>query len=220
MSQTHKLLLLATLASTLVAACKDDPIEIPEPSPRQVSHTVIADSAGRVITDSLTISFGSKHWATLDYTARIDTLTSIQGLPQEWLTVEAHHPGGEIPYMKLIMLCEQGTQTATLSITDPGTGYTVPGQMVRGIGGGDLYYCDSLEIKQYDGTIWTDWRPLRLTTTVLEYDSYLRTLTATADAVMFHYAQWLDSTATSHPINVAEADTCSIAITFGRLKAN
>lgn len=220
MSPTHKLLLLAMLAGALAAACKDDPIEIPEPSPQQASHTVIIDTTGLVITDSLTVSFGEKRWATIDYTARIDTVAATDGQRQEWVTVEAHHPDSLLPSLRLLITNQLGAHTSTLGVADPGLGYTLPGEMYRNNTGGDLFYCDSLEIRQPDGTLWSDWRPLELTTTVLNYDAYYRTLTATATALMFHYGQWLDSATTAHPINVADADTCRITITFGNLKIN
>ena len=219
---THTLRFLAATmaATTLLSACKKEPLVIPEPEVRQQTNRYTNDSTGTTLTDSITVVFGEKRWSTLDYTVSIDTLDSPTGLPFEWVTIEAHHPDGRLPKLRLIVLKEVGSNSARLSVADPGVGYTVPGEMYRGAKGGDLYYCDSVELHQPDGTRWPDWRPLELTTTVLDFDNYYHTLTATASGLLFHFGQWLDSVGSGHPIDVAAADTCRISIAFGNLKLN
>lgn len=219
-SARHLLLAAAvfTTAALLLHACKKEPLDIPDPQPRQESRSYTSDSTDIEITDSITVTFGSRQWRTLSYTSRIDTIATQTGIPIEWATIEARHPQDNFPAFKLIIALTPGTYTSHLGITDPGLGYTVPGQMYREPMGGDIYYSDSTSIRTPDGTILSDWRPLSLTTTTIEYNNYYHTLTATATGLMYHFGQWLDSASADTPINVADADTCSLTLSFGNLK--
>lgn len=206
------------VASMVFSACKkEDPVPEPEPEP-DTTYNEYSDSTGLEISDSIIVIFGETTWKTLDYTSHIDSeYTSTQAF-NEWVVLEAHPKNASYPRVKLRFLKEEGNHTTHLSINNPGIGHTIPGRMVGDIKGGDIRYYEHEELYQPDGTRTSDWWPLDITNSVLEYDQYRNTVTARFTGHMFNYKQWIDASINNEPIDVEAADSCSITVTFGRLK--
>lgn len=208
---------IATACMVFIACKKEEPIPEPEPEP-DTTYNEYSDSTGLEISDSILVIFGDKRWKTLAYSAYIDSeYTSTQAF-NEWVILEAHPKTSHFPRVKLRFLKEEGNHTTNLSINNPGIGHTVPGRLTGDIKGGDIRYYETEEIYQPDGTKTSDWWPLNVTNSVLEYDQYRNTVTARFTGKMFNYKQWLDDAAHNSPINVEDADTASIVVTFGHLK--
>jgi hypothetical protein len=208
------------VASMVFSACKkeEEPTPIPEPPAKDSTFDPYNDSTGIEISDSIMVIFGSKKWKTLKYTSYIDSeYTSTQAFT-EWVNIVARYPQAPFPYFRLKILKEPGNHTTYMAINNPqGVGHTIPGRLMGDQKGGSLLYYENTELYQPDGTRTSDWWPLDLTTSVLEFDEYSNTLTARVTGHMFHYKQWLDHSVNHDPINVADADTASIIISFGKL---
>lgn len=208
------------IASMVFSACKkEEPIPEPEPTPEDTIEDPYADSTGIEISDSIMVIFGSNKWKTLKYTAYIDSeYTSTQAFT-EWVNIEARYPKAPFPFFRLKILKEVGNHSAQMAIYSPGGDivHTIPGRLIGDGKCGSLLYYENTELYQPDGTRTSDWWPLDLTTSVLEFDEYANTLTARVTGHMFNYKQWLDNSVNQHPINVADADTASLIISFGKL---
>lgn len=186
-----------------------------EEEPEEHHYSQYDDSTGLAITDSITVIFDGKEWKTLTYTVRYEQqeLSSYQ-----WAIIEAHKPGVTFPAFKLNLFLEPGNHSSYLTINDPGLGYTVPGALTGDSKGGALYYFEKKDIYSPDGTRTSDWWPLEMTSSVLDYDKKEGILTARVTATMFDYCTWLERQTAGEAINVADCETRELSVTFGGLK--
>lgn len=197
--------------STLFTACKEDP----PPPPKPDTHdTRWDDSTGIAISDTLVVMFGDQRWTTLNYDSYLDE--SDPFALYRWVDIDAHAPGAAYPRVKIRMVLDEGNHSAHMTINDPGTGFTVPGRLIGDQQCGYIYYYDSCDVYSPDGTYTSDWWPLEVTMSVLEYIREEERLTGRIIATMFDYKSWLDR----EVLTVDSAETRQLIVSFGNMKVN
>lgn len=162
------------------------------------------------ITDSILVNFGDEKWITLDYTARTehDSISKF-----DWIYVDAKHPDGKFPRVRMKFFRNQGTFCGTMTIHDIGLGYTVPGALSGDAQCGYVFYYEDGEVRSPDGTVTSDWWPMDITMEVLRYVDSTKEATAYIHGVLFDYESWVKREVT----NVEDCETREFTITFGDL---
>lgn len=198
--------------STLFTACGDDP---PPPPPPDTHDDRWDDSTGIAISDTLVVMFGDERWGTLNYEAYLDDSDPLS--TYRWVDIIAHAPGAQLPRVTMRMLLEEGNHSAHMIINHPeGTSYSVPGRLTGDNQCGNVYYYEGEPLHSPDGTLTSDWWPLNVTISVLEYKREEELLTARVIATMFDYASWLNR----EVLDVDSAETRQLIVSFGNLKVN
>lgn len=198
--------------STLFTACGDDP---PPPPPPDTHDDRWDDSTGIAISDTLVVMFGDERWGTLNYEAYLDDSDPLS--TYRWVDIIAHAPGAQLPRVTMRMLLEEGNHSAHMIINHPeGTSYSVPGRLTGDNQCGNVYYYEGEPLNSPDGTLTSDWWPLNVTISVLEYKREEELLTARVIATMFDYASWLNR----EVLDVDSAETRQLIVSFGNLKVN
>ena len=168
------------------------------------------DSLGYEINDSITVHFGNERWTTLEYVSRYEH-DDVSGF--DWIYLDAHMPGRTYPAIKVKMLRGEGVHSGTMSINNPGLGFTVPGALVGDPQCGNVLYYDSCQVTSPDGTKTSDWWPKDIRMEVLKYVDSTHQVTAYLSGTLFNYKSWVNQEVQ----NVEDAEVREFAITFGDL---
>ncbi|MBR2959523.1 MAG: hypothetical protein IKC19_07855 [Bacteroidales bacterium] len=181
-----------------------------EEEPEEIHYSEYDDSTGLAITDSITVIFNGVQWKTKTFTANI---VKQENSVYKWAYINAHKPGSRFPAIYLKMYLGKGNHTTYMTFNDPGLGYITPGALTGDPQGGALFYYENAELSAPDGTKTSDWWPLEVTTSVLDYNDTTGTLTARVIATMFDYRSWVE-----HEVQSADScETASLSVTFGGL---
>ncbi len=181
-----------------------------EEEPEEIHYSEYDDSTGLAITDSITVIFNGVQWKTKTFTANI---VKQENSVYKWAYINAHKPGSRFPAIYLKMYLGKGNHTTYMTFNDPGLGYITPGALTGDPQGGALFYYENTELSAPDGTKTSDWWPLEVTTSVLDYNDTTGTLTARVIATMFDYRSWVE-----HEVQSADScETASLSVTFGGL---
>ena len=200
----HILAILGILipsAALMLSSCKKEVKE-------EIHFDEYDDSTGLEITDSITVIFDGKQWKTLTYTSYIEQGEVVNN---KWAVIKAHKPNSAYPAFLLKVFLEEGNHTTYMTINDPGMGFTIPGRLTGDAKGGALYYYENKTLSSPDGTRTSDWWPMEVTTSVLQYRE--NRLTARIVATMFDYESWVNR----EVMNVDSCEQKSLSITFGQL---
>ena len=205
--KTRKTVLLAAVAliaagCIALAACKEEEEEVHDFSEY--------DSLGFDFSDTITVKFGDEEWKTLQYTSRMEH-EEISGF--DWIYVDAHVEGANFPAVKMKFFRGEGEHAATMSVTDAGQGFTIPGSLIGDPKCGHAFYYELGEIVATDGTRLADWWPRDINMRILKYVDSTRLATAYITGTMFNYRSWLNHEVT----DIDSAEMRSFTITFGDL---